>query len=194
MTKEITSKVIVGVVSAIVLAALVLIWNAITSGGLVRAMGGVTQDQLGSAGFIPSGAVLAFDLSPQTPAACPDGWQSHRELRGRIIVGAGFHSNGDENGGDLSTHTIGDTGGAETHVLDVNQLPKHGHVLQAIVGKRPLPPDTADNFIIARNWLGDGAKPLPHERPAITQTWAEGGGKAHNNMPPYLALLYCIKE
>lgn len=180
MFQSLTEKIIVGVVSAIALGAIFAAWDAIKSAG-----GDV---------FIPRGAVVAFDFGPNETAKCPKGWKGHREARGRMVIGSGKHSNKAENGEALKAYEVGQAGGVSEHTLEPHQMPKHSHNLQAIVGLRPAPPATPDNFIFARNWLGDGASPPPDERPAVTQTWSEGGGKPHNNMPPFIALLYCQKQ
>ncbi len=150
-------------------------------------------DTLRSLATIPSGAVLAFDtLSPTVPAECPEGWRSHRELRGRMIVGAGVHSNTDENGIELSKHTIGDTGGAETHKLGKAELPPHEHNVGEFIG------GGADQRVGGGPYtyvFPHGSIKPPHTPGNFVSGKTSGLlARAHNNMPPYLALLYCIKE
>ncbi len=189
MIKGIGEKVTIGVTTALVLGGLALLWNWATAGGLVRAMGGVTQSQLGSAGFIPSGAILAFDTIPNAPVKCPDGWNPHRELRGRMVVGAGKHSNKDEKGQPLNIYDIGAKAGEEKHLLTEKEMPSHNHQFQgspiSLYGwSKPSPSKVGigDTTAHGGNYTPSGA---------ITNT---GGNLAHNNMPPYFALLYCIKK
>jgi hypothetical protein len=109
---SIREKVFVGVITAVVLGALTLLWNWSSSGGIVRALGGITQADAeaivkrlalagppgpagqagppgatGPSGIAPPGAVVAFATE------CPTGWTPFVEGTGRFIVGAGdqFH-------------------------------------------------------------------------------------------------------
>jgi microcystin-dependent protein len=50
-----------------------------------------------------------------------DGTRGTPDLRGRFILGSG-------QGVGLTNRTIGQTGGAETHVLTTNEIPSHTHV------------------------------------------------------------------
>lgn len=116
---------------------------------------------------LPSGAVMAFNL-----AQCPSGWATFVELRGRVIVGSGT-------GDGLSQRGLGETGGKETHTLTTDQMPNHNHYVSS-----------------RRADTGLGGTLLPYGTPAGNQwpTNSVGGGGAHNNMQPYMALLYCQKN
>lgn len=155
---------------------------------------------------IPSGAVLAFDtLSPTVPVECPRGWRSHRELRGRMIVGAGKHSNKDENGGNLSQYEMGETAGSEGHILSVSELPAHRHTgltsgtnghgntsNAAQLGSGYQSPSFS---IDTRDAVRSDRHPIqPHSHDVNVNGSPGLQGQSHNNMPPYLALLYCVKE
>lgn len=74
-------------------------------------------------------------------------------------------------------YTAGDTGGAATHTLTVNQLPSHRHQ----IGQR------------VTYGTGGGAGAIGYDNSAATSypyTSSVGGGQAHNNMPPY-KVYYC---
>lgn len=77
---------------------------------------------------------------------------------------------------------LGKTGGEERHTLTVNEMPVHNHLSRAIV------PGTASGF-------GDGFVGLTnsYSQDPNFSTANSGGGKAHNNMQPYIVLNYIIK-
>lgn len=69
--------------------------------------------------------------------------------------------------------TAGSTGGEETHVLTVSEMPSHTH-RNYIAGGGSAAHDCV-------GYTYDGATARPY-----TTTEATGGGVAHNNMPPYV--------
>ena len=71
------------------------------------------------------------------------------------------------------TYTAGDTGGESAHTLTVNEMPSHNHATDAYYV-------AAGSGTVTHSWLswGDG----------IASVQNTGGGEAHNNMPPYLAV------
>lgn len=94
-------------------------------------------------------------------------------LSGRMVWGAGK--------GSYVTNKLGSTGGAEQVTLTVSQMPSHAHgwTGQNGTGWPKKPSDSTD--------VGS-----PRAYPRQTQTAYRGGGAAHNNMPPYLAVDYII--
>lgn len=81
-------------------------------------------------------------------------------------------------------HAAGTTGGAETHALTVEEMPAHTHGLMRYTG-------TDDNNFSGHLENGLCANDSPNYLAANTN--ATGGGKPHNNMPPYEAV-YCWKR
>lgn len=69
-----------------------------------------------------------------------------------------------------STYSAGSTGGEAKHTLTVNEMPAHTHGL---------------SFGIGYNDIG-GLDPT--NGGSGMSTLSSGGGAAHNNMPPYLAV------
>jgi len=75
--------------------------------------------------------------------------------------------------GKSGTKAIGATGGSATHTLSEGEMPAHTHSLnETVVPGAPGAPTPLIGF---------------NAFPAL-QTNSAGGGLAHNNMPPYLAL------
>ena len=85
-----------------------------------------------------------------------------------------------------STYSAGSTGGEATHTLSVNEMPSHDH--RVTIG------NGFANYVYWAGNLGStdkNAAGLGYQSEVVTNTlWAEksGGGAAHNNMPPYLAV------
>lgn len=90
-------------------------------------------------------------------------------IGGRFLLGAD------------TTYSAGSTGGEETHTLTINEMPSHSHGIKtsSIDGDGDwVPKDHKANVHVSEinfNWEGT----------VISTT---GGGQAHNNMPPYLAV------
>lgn len=82
------------------------------------------------------------------------------QLKDRFLLGAG------------NTYTAGATGGEATHTLTVSEMPKHNH------GKHVIPGDADVYYYASGKSYGD----------RYYDTDYVGGGQAHNNMPPFLAV------
>lgn len=147
-----------------------------------------TWDTIGSGWFqqvndsiVPSGAVLAFNLS-----SCPSGWSEYTTARGRTIIGAG-------NGASSNT-AVGDIGGeksAPNIVVDFQV---------ATNAPNTNTPDS-DTYLshLSSSWPGGTAlyyKPSLQSALLTSIQWltVAGGGTAPDNMQPYVSLLYCEKN
>ena len=82
-------------------------------------------------------------------------------------------------------HNAGDTGGEETHILKVNEMPAHSHDLQVwnkndsgSLGRWAI-----NDIVWYNNIKGEGKTNY-----WVGGTGRVGGGQAHNNMPPYLTV------
>ena len=122
---------------------------------------------------IPTGTVLAFDRT-----TCPKGWEEYIKAAGRTIVGASQRS------GSKTQRNVGEQGGEELHKLTVEELPVHDHNIKGAASGKIL------------GWYESSpVGAMPHEDSKLNSpyNWSAGGNQAHNNMPPYVVLLYCAK-
>ena len=149
-------------------------------------------------GLIPPGAIImwsgAVDAIPEGWALC-DGSNGTPDLRNRFIVGAG------------GSYNVGDTGGANTVTLNINQMPRHDHSSGSLttsaagshshhytrptvdyVGARGEE-RTATYLVSLQTTSEDGE----HTHTISGWTSYTGGGQAHENRPPYYALAYIMK-
>ena len=101
------------------------------------------------------------------------------DLRGRtpVHIGNGF--------------LLGEKSGEETHTLSAAEMPQHDHALRASAdgGSTPLPTGN----VLASSAPSEQYHPPTTMVPLAAGTVANvGGGQAHDNMQPYLALSFCI--
>lgn len=101
------------------------------------------------------------------------------DLRGRFPLGL------DNMGGTSANRvtasaadTMGGSGGAETHTLTAAELAAHNHTVTGSTAA-----GSQNNFTVIGSRNADYT---------ITTSNNAGGGSAHNNMPPYLAINFII--
>ena len=199
MTRQITEKIIVGAATAVILGVLALIWNWATVGGLVRALGGVTQHDMGRLNPVPEGAVVAFDNAD----GCPTGWVLFEPAISRMVVGAIGPSgstlvpNTDMQGKALSAFQYRSDGGEEGHLLLEAELPPHSHEILYQGHNIVTLDDTKFRNAGENRYLIKPEAFVGNEgniRSTFTAMPKEDEAVVHNNMPPFVALYYCKKE
>lgn len=102
-------------------------------------------------------------------------WQ---KLEGRFILAAS------------SGHAVGETGGEESHVLSITEMPIHSHTQTKEMPNKGIA-NVVRQFADGGN-AGDtyGAQTTWLESKAPLNTRETGGGQPHNNMPPYITRVY----
>lgn len=112
-------------------------------------------------GAYPVGAIY-LSVTEVDPSSLFGGtWE---RIGGRFLLGAD------------DTYAAGSTGGEATHTLTVDEMPKHNHEIDNLNAAGNATPYMT---VQAQDKKGYGGN---------VQTMFAGGGKPHNNMPPYLAV------
>ncbi len=141
--------------------------------GAVKPGAGLSIDASGAlslaASGIPTGVICMWSGSAAT---IPSGWalcdgnNGTPNLKDRFVLGAG------------GSYAVGATGGEAAHTLTVNEMPSHSHSGGA-------------------SWSSAHAGGTSSDGPAfvnVGSTSSAGGGASHNNMPPYYALCFIMKQ
>ncbi len=108
----------------------------------------------------PVGAIY-LSVDSTSPASLFGGtWE---QMKDRFLLGAG------------GSYAVNATGGEATHTLTINEMPRHSH---GISRDDAASSRNADGYIASGSYTYDNTG----------TTNSTGGGAAHNNMPPYLAV------
>lgn len=79
-----------------------------------------------------------------------------------------------------SSHGVNSTGGEEFHTLKLEEIPEHNHgFLKPVCAYKNIPDIQIQG--------GGGSKKLYENDGNVANTNNVGGGKPHNNMPPYIS-------
>ena len=134
-----------------------------TSGGT----GNTDQIQSVFEAVYPVGAIYLSAVS--TEPSVLFGFGTWQQIQDRFLLAAG------------SSYVAGSTGGEATHMLTIDEMPAHTHVVsnyESSVGWSGNSPSKSYLNNINDGYVGSN-------NPVSKST---GGGAAHNNMPPYLAV------
>lgn len=104
------------------------------------------------------------------------GLGSWERIKGRMVVGVS------ESESEFSN--VGKTGGEKNHVISTNEMPRHGHTES--VGIKNASSEARGYGLTQTGAFRDRVIVNNSGRP--TYTGSVGGGAAHNNLPPYIAL------
>ncbi len=135
---------------------------------------------------------LICDGSTFSASTYPDlntllGGSTLPDFSGRFPLGVG---NSGESGS--TNHSLGSTGGEETHTLTTSEMPSHNHGSGTLQTEEPVLSQEDDGT--GNQDARDGSDKKLFEYNDITgSTGSTGGGNAHNTMPPYLTVNYIIK-
>lgn len=139
-------------------------------------------------GGVPQGAVMAFNLN-----ACPNGWAAYAPAVGRAVIGTGtltetYTPSDRAPWTESRNYTLAQTGGFMTWRLNINEMPRHNHAVPMVAG----------SFASLLGVVGLIPSPIPVFTGSATTavgrtTFDTGDDSPHQNMPPYVALLYCQK-
>lgn len=104
------------------------------------------------------------------------------DLRGRFLMGTS------------ASHPRAQTGGEESHTLTEAEMPAHAH---PVIG-RGLPGKWENGVGIFATNLGAGSgwtsvSSYDAKAPGWLEAKSKGGGRPHNNLPPYYSISYIIK-
>jgi microcystin-dependent protein len=106
------------------------------------------------------------------------------DIQGRVVVGTG-------SGSGLSSRSLGQKNGEETHILTTDEMPSHSHTSNATGDRIGLM--TANNTNTATEADNTSDEPNIYALPQALSINSTGGGNSHNNMQPFIVLYYLIK-
>lgn len=146
----------------------VLSWT--NDGGRANPAAVSVKGPAGEAGVPVGGIILWSGAANAIPAgwALCNGSNGTPDLRGRFVIGAG------------GSYSVGNTGGEESVTLTLKQIPSHSHG----IGVASIERKSGGTFQAGTNNYYAGI---------AGDSDSAGGGKAHNNLPPYYALCYLMR-
>ncbi|MBU1179957.1 hypothetical protein KJ885_03365 [Patescibacteria group bacterium] len=138
--------------------------GALGVGGIFHGYSDITTDGR----FNGNGSVPAGAVMAFDLASCPTGWSEYTSARDRTIIGSG------------SSYSRGGMGGEANHTLTIAEMPSHRHSMTYY--------NNSGDWIASHIFIESG------NRQTTLYTDYQGNSQPHNNMQPYIALLYCVKN
>lgn len=157
---------------------------------------------------LPIGTILLFPVQspPSSKWLCCNGTYISQSTYSELyaLIGEKFGVNNGSNfklpnlvqrfpyGGNSSgADVIGFTGGTETETLALSQIPSHDHT----IAHNHTIPIADGSGVQARSGRGTSTNvgTLATSASSAANSGLSGGGGPHNNLPPYLTLLFMIK-
>lgn len=157
-------------------------------------------NSLGATTGVPRGTVIAYDPATGGVNTCPSGYRRFDEGTGRVIVGSALAGTSqddpdgipdvadvgeapDPDGGDL--FEANETGGFYESNIEDSHIPNHAHNISINIANAA---GTNTNSIAPGNGIIGGASTN------ATVNGGAGAGDAYPTMPPYIALMLCVKQ
>lgn len=157
------------------------------------------DEKLGSSTSVGGSSIPRGLIAMWNGTQIPDGWAlcngqivddlQTPDLSGKFIVG--WQS------GNEDYNLIGNTGGKDKVTLSATEIPAHNHEFQDAYFCEAFSDMIAPN---GTKWIGNnltGAKSSDRDNSYVSlwnhNTLDTGGGRAHENRPPYYVLAYIIK-
>jgi|GEM_PF-3799441 len=144
----------------------------------------VTAGIVPSSVNLPLGSIVAFAQRECPPSE--EGWRRFEDAEGRFILGWS-DGEGLPSMESRAIRQFDSEGGAETHTLSIDEMPAHTHPFQGS-------PFTRGGYGGgSRDDVSQGGNVIPQN--TLTprgEVLSNGGDQPHNNMPPYIALTWCI--
>lgn len=145
--------------------------------GLLQVMGRIFADNLYPVGSIYMSTTMT--TASQVSKALGGTWEAWGA--GRVPVGV--------DASQAEFKTVGKTGGEKTHKLTVNEMPNHYHDVvygtnDATTGVTISCTGKGNQVLNVNGWAWDKNSNNPYGNNVYARK--NGGGQAHNNMPPYI--------
>lgn len=157
--------------------------------------------------FLSEIRMMSFGFAPQGWALCNGQLLPINQNQGLFsLLGTTFGGDGRVNFAlpDLrarvpihvgSGHTLGERGGEQSHTLSIQELPQHGHAVNATSTQAgantngPTPTEVLAQSNFSFGYSTDGVSLAAFAPSTIGNT---GGSQAHLNMQPFLTISFCI--
>lgn len=141
---------------------------------------------------IPLGVIMMWSGSvssiPEGYSIC-DGSNGTPDLRGRFVIGHDDRTTDPNNDiWDADYNSIGNTGGAKDHTLNILEMPPHQH--EVLIASSDSGPGSPDAIIIPSATQGHNDFDPPAAQGVVS---LKGGNEPHNNIPPYYVLAFIMK-